>query len=476
MNLRNWLTYWILAVVACFCGATLRAQQEGGDKPKPAARVLVPLPDLNGQQDEDQGSENMQPDNRPVTGFQDFTLGTSQLRHSYWVPGVQYSNTSQSGSTNPALNSGWITTNYVNGNISMLEAWSHNLLSASYSGGGFFSQDKAQGNGQFHQLATAFEIDRQRWQALLVDEYSYLPQSSFGFGGTSGLSFPGITGTLAVPLPGLQNAFLPGQSILTAVGPRYSNASAAQLTFEVSKRGSFVIGGVHGLLRFLSPGNSDNDTEIFNAGYNYLMTKKDTIGLDYRFSAYHFPGAAQAVGDHVGQLVYGRRITGRLAMHIGGGPEVTTFRVPIGGSARKISGTGSASLIYSFRHSNVMLNYMHGVTNGSGLFSGANTDLVIAALERRLSRVWAGSLTFGYAKNQQILSIPGLTSPIFGSWIPGAGLTRPLGRTANLSLGYQAQIQTSNLPLCNSPTCGTNYTTHQVLLSFQWHAAPQVLR
>ena len=457
--------------------APLRAQQEGDEKPKPAARVLLPLPDLNNdQQDADQGTQPMQADREPVTGVQNPTLGTSELRHSYWVPGIQYGNIVQSNPSNPAASRGWTTTNYVNGNLSLLEAWSHAQLSTNYSGGGFFSKDQIEGNGHYHQLASAFEINQRRWQALFVDQFSYLPQSTFGFGGTTGLANPGISGNLAVPLPGLQNVFLPGQSILSVSGPRYSNASAAQLTYKVSQRGSVTVAGVHGLLRFSNAGNISSDTEILNAGYDYAITRKDTLGMIYRFSAFHYPRDAQALGDHTAQLTYGRRITGRLALNLAGGPDVIRFRVPINGSKQKVSGSGTASLVYAFPLSTVRLSYAHGVSSGSGLFSGSSTDLISANWSRPLNRVWSGSLNFGYAKNRQIVTVTSLTSPSFDTWVPGAGLSRPLGSRASFALGYQAQIQNSNITLCNKANCGTNYTTHAIQLSFQWHAAPQVLR
>src|SRR6059036_1560556 len=141
----------ITTAVVVLCGAPLHAQQEGEEKPKPAARVMLPLPDLNGnQQDDNENNQTMQPDTGPVTGVQSPTLGTSELRHSYWVPGVQYGNIAQSRSSSAAGSPGWTTTSYVNGNLSLLEAWSHALLSMNYSGGGFFSKDQTQGNGQYH--------------------------------------------------------------------------------------------------------------------------------------------------------------------------------------------------------------------------------------------------------------------------------------------------------------------------------------
>jgi hypothetical protein len=466
---------WV--ATACLCASPMFAQQEGGDKPKPAAREYPPLIDVNGNQDEsEQGGQTMQPDSWPVTGVQNVSLGAPEIRHSYWVPGIRYSNTVASAASNSAGSTQWNTTSYVSGDVSLLEAWSHSLLSASYSGGGFTSTDAAQGNGQYHQFSAAYEIDRRRWQGLFVDQFSYLPQSSFGFGGTSGLSTPGISGSLSVPLPGLQNAYVPGQSFLGATGARYSNAAAAQLAVRISRRGSITLAAVHGLLRFKQSGNVGSDTEIFNVGYNYALTRKDYVGLVYRFSAFHYPGDPQALGDHATLLVYGRKITGRMGLMLSGGPEITTFRVPLIISKQKISGTASASLIYAFHYSSVTLNYAYGVSSGSGVFSGANTNLLGANWARQLTRVWAASLNLQYAKSGKIQSAIGLTTPSFDSWLVGAGLNRPLGRTANLSLGYQAQIQGASSTFCFGTSCGASHTAHQIILSFQWHASPLVLR
>src|SRR5690242_16090319 len=234
----------IIAIVTFgFWGSPARAQEQNDEKPKPAARVLVPLPDLNGnQQEDDQNNQPLQPDRGPVAGVQNPTLGTSELRHSYWVPGIQYGITGQSNNfsnTNTSTqNQGWTTTHYANGNFSLLEAWGHALFGTNYSGGGFFSPGTTQGNGQLHQLSSAFELDERRWQLLVMEQFSYLPQSAFGFGGTTGLSVPGITGALSVALPGLQEGFAPGQAIYTVIGPRYSNDSAAQITYSVSRRRS----------------------------------------------------------------------------------------------------------------------------------------------------------------------------------------------------------------------------------------------
>src|SRR6266851_1148106 len=168
-------------IAACVCASQLLALQEGGEKPKPAAREYSPLLNTDNQQDADQGTQTMKPDNQPLSGVLNPTLGTPEMRHSYWVPGIEYGNTVRSNPVSPASNSVWDTSSFVSGNVSLLEAWSHSQLSADYSGGGFFSTDPTQGNGQYHQLGTTYEIDLRRLQILFVEQFSYLPQSTFGF-------------------------------------------------------------------------------------------------------------------------------------------------------------------------------------------------------------------------------------------------------------------------------------------------------
>lgn len=464
--------------LASFSAFPALAQQQGEEKPKPAAREFPPLLDTeDNQQNDDQPPQQLlQPDSQPLSSVQVPTLGTAETRHSYWVPGIKYSNSVLSNSLSPAANLGWNTTSFVSGDLSLLEAWSHSLLSTNYSGGGFFSTDAVQGSGQYHQLATAYEIDQRNWQWLFVEQFSYLPQAAFGFGGPTALGFPGITGALAVPLPGLQPQYLPGQTILTVTGPRYSNASAAQVSYAVSRRSSITISGVYSRLHFINAGSVDSDSGILSAGYNYEVTKNDSIGLIYRFGAYHFPGSPQALGDHVAEFAYGRKITGRLALRLAGGPEIIEFRVPVNGSSRKIDASGSGTLAYGFERGNMTVGYTHAVGGGSGVLTGAIVDLANATFTRQLSRVWIGTMNFGYAKNRPIVSLTGVTPQTYDAWIAGAGLSHALGRTAGFSLAYQAQIQNSNFPVCGGPTCATNYNLHQVIMTVEWHTRPLVLR
>jgi hypothetical protein len=469
-------------VIAVLCaGTTMASAQEPADdsgKAKPAARAYPPLieGDQNPSGDQD-SAPTLQPDARPLTGVQNPTLGSTEMRHSYWVPGFQYSNVISSTALNQTAASGWNTTNYLTGNASLLEAWSRSQLSLNYSGGGFFSTDSGQGRGYFHQFALIQNFDWRRWQLAFLDQFSYLPESSFGFGGGTGISLPGVGGSLGPPLPGLTGNFQPSQTILTSLGTRYSNSFTTQTVYALSSRGSINVAGSYGTLRFLNAGNIESNDYIANVGYNYALGKKDTLGLLYRFSAFRYIGNPQALNDHVVQLAYGRKVTGRLALQIAGGLDSTHFLVPIGTASDHLGGSVNATLNYALGQNNLTMNYIRGVSNGSGVQLGSSSDQIQAGASRRLSREWQGRFHFGYARNGSLGNLTaGQSSQTFNSYYIGGGLDRPLGRDANLSLAYMVQIQSSNQPVCATGMCKTNYTQSQITLGFSWHARPLVLR
>src|SRR6267143_4803378 len=189
------------AIAVLYAGTTMASTQEPAEdsgRAKPAARVYPLLigGDQNPSADQD-SAPTLQPDVRPLTGVQNPTLGSPEIRHSYWVPGFQYSNIVRSSALNQATASGWNSMSYLTGNVSLLEAWSRSQLSLNYTGGGFLSTDSSQGSGYFHQLGLIQNFDWGRWQLAFLDQFSYLPETPFGFGVGNGISIPGIGGSLA---------------------------------------------------------------------------------------------------------------------------------------------------------------------------------------------------------------------------------------------------------------------------------------
>src|SRR6266436_8141499 len=403
MAMKQWAT------CLSFLGATLVWTSLFGwpqlyaQDPKPAARVYPPLIEGRVNQDNNQESvTDLRPDDRPLTGVQVTSLGTQEMRHSYWVPGFQYANLIRSASFIQPGVTNWNSTSYLTGNISLLDTWSHAQLSMNYSGGGGFSTDSTQGGNYFHQFGMTQAFDWSRWQLQFIDQFSYLPETQFGFGGASNLSLPGVGGSIAPTVPGLQNSYLPNQSIFSSTGPRYSNSFVAQAVYTLSRRTSITAAGSHGLLRFVDAGNINSDDEIANLGFNYTLTKKDTLGVLYRFTAYRYSGNPQMFDDHVVNIAYGRKVTGRLALQLFGGPDVTTFQIPIANATKRVSASGGATLIYAMSRNGLSLTYNHGVSNGSGVLVGSSIDQISSSMNRGLGRVWRGSINFGYARNRSV--------------------------------------------------------------------------
>lgn len=476
MLARKFTWACILAVLALCAGPMpIYAQDEQPPSGKPkAAGSTYPIPIVNGGDQQDQDNSALAADSTPLTGLLTPTLGSPEMQHSYWVPGFQWSGAIQSTSYNQTQNSNWLMNNYFVGNLSLLKAWGHNQFAINYSGGGYVSTDSVQGNGYYHQLALSQTFSWRRWQLQLQDQFSYLPESSFGFGGSTGLGAPGTGGTLGPVIPGIGNNNTPSQGILASIGPRYSNTSAAQLTYTISPRGSVTFGGSYGLLNFVDAGGVDSDITTGTLGYNYAISREDTIGTFYRFSAYHYQGQPQANGDHSFNLAYGRKITGRLALQLYAGPEFTTSRIHPVGDSLNYGVNAGANLQYSVSNGGVSLGYSHGTSNGSGVLVGSTNDQLNFGLNHKLTRIWSGQLSFGHARNSTISSTQA-NSQTFNTWTAGGGISRPLGRNASFGLSYSAQFTDYGLAGCTGSACASNQTYHYVTINFQWHARPFVL-
>jgi len=447
---------------------------EGQNQPKPAARAIPGLDDSN-EENSRQGNQTWQPDNSPLTGLSNPTIGAPELGHSYWVPGLAYGSTIQSQPLAQQGTSGWYANNYLGGDLSLMEAWGRSQLGLNCSAGGFFTTGNGESNGWYQQLSLVDSINLNRWQVQFFEAFSYIPESSFGFFGGSGLALPGIGGPLGPSLPGHGASANPNQSIYSATGPRFSNAFAAQVTYMLSRSGSITVGGAYGLLRYTEAGNVDSNMAVANIGYNYALNKTDSIGFFYQFAGEYYPGEPQAFASNSINFVYAKKITQRLALRLYGGPQFSSYRVPIGNQTRQTNGVAYASLSHAVRRGSVDLSYFHGLTGGSGVFVGAITDQLTISLSRQLGVAWTGNINFGYARNSSLGSANSAPAQTFNDWFAGGGISRPFGRAVNFTVNYTTRIEHSNVATCSGPGCNTNYTQNMVSVSLQWHTRPFVL-
>jgi hypothetical protein len=470
----------VLLATIFFPGASLlRAQQDEPtpmpqDEPKPAARTNP----LSGAEDENQENPNVDPnelqaDYTPLTGMQNATLGIPQIRHSFWVPGFQYGANIQSSNYNQPNSSAWYVDNYFAGNVSLLEAWSRDTLALNYSGGAFVSSNGSNGNGQYQQFAASNVIRFNRWLVQIFENFSYLPETSFGFGGGTNLGIPGVGG-IGITVPSAGNGYIPNQSIYAGLGPRYSNFGGVQLTYSLSRRSSITVSGAYGTLHFIDPGNIDTDSIVGTFGYNYALTREDSIGVVYGYSSYRYPGLPEAYGNHTASVAYGRKITGRLALRLLGGPQITTFRVPVGNQTQQVNAYFNASLSYGLKNGSLSLGYVHSLSGGSGVVIGSSLDQISLTANRRLTRIWTGNLNFGFAHNGTVNS--GVTSvPTYDSYYFGGGVSRPFGRNMNMQVAYTGNFGSTSEPGCTGAGCNPSNFYNAITLNFQLHTRPFIL-
>lgn len=466
-----------VAVLCCFYWTINTNAQEPSPagKPKPAAWLLdsMSYAENDGVDSANQDTRNSwQPDTTPLTGLERPTLGNPAMRHSYWVPGLQYGGTIESGPLGASNSSDWFATNYFGGNLSLLKGGSRSTLALNYSGGGVTTTQRGERNGWYQQLAAAQVFQFKRWQWQWADQFAYLPEAQFGFGVGTGLAIPGTGGSLEPNLPGMLQ---PNQSIFTATGPRYSNVAVIQGTYQLSARQSITLGGLDGMLHFTQAQNVNSSNYVGNVGYDYALTKVDSIGLMYRFGAYHFLGQPQAYGDSSISVAYGRKITQRLALQAYGGPDFINYRVPIGGASGRISAMGAVNLTYGLERGSLDIGYNHGLSAGSGVLLGAETDQVTFSGSRRLTRLWSANANIGYARNRALANSNSAGYGSYDDYFAGGGLGRPIGRNLDFALSYTASIQQSPPPGCTGTNCNTDSLQHTITVFLNWRMRPLVL-
>src|SRR5580704_760883 len=290
-------------------------QQQGAEQPIPAYRSPLASQADNGGVIN--GPSELGPDNRPLTGIQDLSLGVPLDRHSYWQPHAEVDFTADSEPPVSGTGGGWTTWTTLVGGVDLHRYSGQSELTFEYLGGGVFSNDGSAGNGVIQDANFDAQFSFRRWTLTLIDELRYTPELAFG-----NVGFGGISTTIGVPI-GLPLGN--DQTILNAFGQRLTNASAVQANVIISPRSSLTFSGGYSELHFFDQ-DLLNSTEIYaQAGYNYLLTKTDTIGVSYVYNGFRYSNFGQSIDTHSALLSYGRRITGRMAFQIAAGPEYAIF-------------------------------------------------------------------------------------------------------------------------------------------------------
>ncbi len=469
-------TIWIVGMLACALNGAW-AQ----DSSAPPATGDVP-PDAQQQPVPAYGQDNAAvppiSENPPLTSLDLPSLEPTATPVSFVQPGATFSESAESNAGSVLGGGGVTSVTRALGSLTLKRLWSHYNLGLDYIGGLGYYNIPGQGFTSLQQMDIDQKISWKRGQLSLRDSFSYLPEGNFG-GSYGSLGSEGVASLGSTAFGGFW-----GGSTLGNLGlaPRVLNLSLADVTESLSARSSLTAAGGYAFTHFYgsdTTGNSfigSSQTSV-QVGFNRVLSEHSQLALVYGYQGFDFSVLGTAFHSHVFQALYGRRISGRLDLLLGAGPQLTFIDtqsavcsdptltpllcqffggtlVPTTVKDTKVGAAVQARLRYKFPRTSMDLEYQRFDTSGSGLFAGAQSNIVSFNVQRPLSRVWDAFADIGYSTNSRLQPLseeqlsqcgsgatqnpcPANNANGYDYGFFGGGLHRALGRTMHAYVSYQ---------------------------------------
>jgi hypothetical protein len=454
-----------IAIVALFIPAGLARAQQGPIGPiGPVQGRQLPVP-AGRSTDFAPSSSQMQGDTHTLASIETLGLGSIGALTSFLDPSFRFS---QSGDK--------VTANRATGmsslgmNLAFDRNWSRSRLSGFYHGAKVLRYPtiypNSAANTTYQNLGIAEELQFDRWLFRVREDFLSSPETTFGGMTIGGLILPSGSGTLnsLQPLGG-------ADTILTERTKRLQSTTSGEINYHLSRRSILTAAGAYSSLTFSNAGYIDTHSITGRAGYDYLLSPKNVIGVIYQYGRMDFKAASPRLRTDSIQIAFGRKLTGRLAFQLTGGPQQLNF----GAGNHQLAWTLSDNLYYQTRRTQYSLAYSHSSAGGSGVFSGASNHTVSASVHHSLSQWWSVSTTTGYAFNQNLAPVSGIVNR-FGTWYGTANLERSLGRHLHFSFNYGFQRQTSGVGACPVAGCGSTALRQTAGVTMEWHPLSTVPR
>jgi hypothetical protein len=331
--------------------------------------------------------------------------------------------------------SGVYSSTGLNGNLALISASKSDPFSMVFSGGRSWSTS-GQPSNFYLNLALSQVIDTPKWNFILSDSVSYLPETASG--GLSGI--PG-TGDLGVPPVQVGDEF--GQGVLTGYSTRVANISALSVQRRLTGATSLQLSGSYSILRFV--GNSanngiDNDSVSGVIGLNHRLDARTNIGGSYAYSQFNY-GNQPGFNSQTASMNYSRQLTRRLLFSAAAGPQWSNTGTGPNPSIN-VNLFANVSLSYSTNFANFSLAYSRGNNSGSGVIQGANSDNASASASRTFDRVWNGAVNVAYTHTSSLQT----SAPSFSSQtaITGVQLSRGIARSFSVYASYTLEHQSTS--------------------------------
>ena len=256
----------------------------------------------------------------------------------------------------------------------------------------------------------------------------------------------------------LGNQYLSTGTILTPFTSQLSNTPVAEIDYGLTRTTSLTANGSYAMLDFPDSSLLDTTQRNLGGGMNHSYGR-NTVGVSYNNTMFRYANAPESMQTHAVQLSFARRVSAKYSLDAYIGPEIVVSKTGVQ-STTQFFATGHFALRWRAPRTTASLLYSRNITNGSGITTGAKTDLAAATIDRTVERdvILSGSL--GYARNAATL-VGGTYDTINAM----AGISRHLGRRASLSLDYFYQFQTSN-------SAFDNLQNQVITCAFTWNFRP----
>jgi hypothetical protein len=469
------------------------------------------------------GQDNAPPpisENPPLSGLDLPSLEPHAAPLSYLQPGATFSQSAESNAGNVTGGSGFTSVSRALGSVTLERLWSNYDLALDYMGGVGYYSLQGQGLKSLQQMDLDQKITWKRGQLSVRDSFSYLPEGNFGGAyGSVGSQGVGSLGSTAF------SSFWSGSAMGTlGLAPRIMNVSIADISENLTPKSAITAAGGYAFTHFYGNDFSTGASFIGSAqtsaqeGYNRVLTSHTQIALVYGYQGFDFSILGTAFHSHIIQGMYGHRISGRMDLLLGAGPQLTFIdtqsavcsdpTVPVilctalGDTLSsatvkntKIGVAAQARLRYKFTKTSMDLEYQRFETSGSGVFAGMQSDIVRLTATRPLTRVWSVFTDIGYSSNDRLQPLteaqvqqcnsaqsgtsqnacPANDATNYKYGFVGGGVHRAFGRNFHGFLSYQINELAFDQSYCLATT-QCNRISNRQLVTFGLDWTPRPIR
>jgi hypothetical protein len=260
----------------------------------------------------------------------------------------------------------------------------------------------------------------------------------------------------------------------------YYLQSSVSATYLQSARTSYT-GGVTAFLQNLkSQGLSNGWGYSFNGSMMRRLSKSSTLGGNYAYSHFEFPGFSSKSDSHTVHGLYATGLGRFWTLSIEAGATITDVGsafnvlflnnnvpvlVPVSVSVQTIYPSGTVTLKRQFRRASLGFNYYRGVNSGNGTYTTGRLDHVSASI----SYTGIRKLNLGADGGYYTLKSIGQDLGSFSQYSAGAGISYALGHDIHLSVRYDFRdltVDSSNYKQTGSrTTVGFNFSPGSLPLS-----------